>query len=99
MGRYEKDRVAVLIALTALSGSSYFEEESYFPFAAIMDRTGLDRRAVRNACRVLRRRGLTDFRNGLWTEDGEPAGSGYRITKAGRDALGPKVLEAVRDDA
>jgi hypothetical protein len=38
-------------------------------------------------CRDLRNRGLATFERGLFTEDGEPAGAGYTITKAGREYL------------
>lgn len=61
-----------------------FHGEGYgFGFASIMQETGLDRRLVRLACRSLKRKGMTEFYRGLWTEDGEPAGSGYGATKAG----------------
>lgn len=54
-------------------------------FAAIMAETKLDRRDVRLACRHLTRKGLAQFGRGLWTEDGEPRGSGYAATRAGAD--------------
>ncbi len=95
----ERDRLAVLIALTTAQGESIFGEECYFPFASIMSRTGLDRASVRNACRVLKRRGYTDFKAGLWTEEGDLAGAGYRITDAGKAALGPNVMAAIKDAA
>lgn len=41
---------------------------------------------IRAALRSLRERGLVKFCRGLWTEDGEPAGSGYALTDAGRAA-------------
>lgn len=56
----------------------------YYPFAPIIEHTQLDRQTVRRACRSLRRKGLTDFCFGLWTEDGETAGSGYGATEDGR---------------
>ena len=52
-------------------------------FAWLMDETGLDRKAVRRACRSLRRKGLAQFAIGLWNEDGEPRGSGYAATEVG----------------
>ncbi len=42
---------------------------------------------ARAICRSLRDRGYARFERGLWNEDGEPAGAGYRITKKGRDYL------------
>lgn len=46
-----------------------------------------DVRKVRRIVRHLARRGLTEYKSGLWNDDGEMAGSGYRITKAGERAL------------
>ena len=54
----------------------------FFSFSRIMDATGLDRKSVRKACRSLKRKGLAKFGSGLWTEDGEPAGSGYAAARA-----------------
>jgi hypothetical protein len=54
-------------------------------FAAICDETTLDRKAVRRACRSLTRKGLAQFSTGLWSEDGEPRGSGYAATRQGAE--------------
>jgi len=83
----QSDRKAVLKALHEAAEDSYWGDEAYFPFASIMKRTKLDRATVRRQCRVLRRQGNAEYRNGLWTEDGEVAGSGYRLTDAGRALL------------
>lgn len=63
---------------------SYSEEFGYSPFRPIMIYTSLPRATVRRACRALTRKGLAEFGKGLWTDDGEMAGSGYRATKKGR---------------
>lgn len=60
---------------------------NYLTFATIAGRTKLDRQEVRRIARHLARKGLTEYGRGLWTEDGEPFGSGYRITEAGAAAL------------
>ena len=60
------------------------EEESYWCFAAIAECVRLDRKAIRRACHSLKRKGLTKFGQGLWDEEG-PRGSGYAVTKAGRE--------------
>ena len=52
--------------------------EGYQCFASLMVGTKLDRRTVRRCCRSLARKGLAEFGKGLWSEDGEPRGSGYR---------------------
>ena len=56
-------------------------------FKTIKFHTGFDVKIVRRTCRSLKRKGLAEFHNGLWTEDGEPAGSGYCASPAGRAAL------------
>ena len=53
-------------------------DEHYIYFAGIQRRTGLSRDFVRAACRSLAAKG---------TDDGDPAGSGYAVTDAGRAAL------------
>jgi len=59
----------------------------YFNFRSLTGPTKLNRREVRLACRSLKRKGLAEFGRGLWSEDGEPAGSGYRASKAGADLI------------
>lgn len=49
----------------------------FLNFDRLSSETGFDRKAVRRACRFLARKGLAVYGKGLWTEDGEPAGSGY----------------------
>lgn len=55
----------------------------YLGFKGIGRRTRLSRKLIRRACRSLRRKGLAEYGRGLWTEDGEVAGSGYAATRAG----------------
>jgi len=82
MTKMLKSHQAVLKALA--------EDEGYFfNFANLSFNAKMERKEVRRIVRHLARRGLTEFGKGLWTEDGEPAGSGYRITAAGIEALGP----------
>jgi len=68
----------VLKALNDSSGDFCFQS-----FATLMKETGLDRKVVRRACRFLARRGYAEFARGLWTDEGEVAGSGYAATKEG----------------
>ncbi|MBR9766471.1 MAG: hypothetical protein GYB53_23880 [Rhodobacteraceae bacterium] len=42
---------------------------------------------ARAICRSLTDRGYARYERGLWNEDGETAGAGYRITEAGREYL------------
>lgn len=55
----------------------------YLSFRAIMFETGLSRSDVRRSVRALARKGMAKFSNGLFTEDGEMAGSGYCATEIG----------------
>ena len=59
------------------------EDFGFMSFASITAVCGLDRRLVRRACRSLARKGLAKYARGLWTENGEPAGAGYAITREG----------------
>lgn len=53
-------------------------EERYRTFSSIERRTGLERNVIRAICRRLVDQGRAEFHAGLWDDDGEPAGAGYR---------------------
>jgi hypothetical protein len=61
------------------------EDAGFCAFAYLGEETKLERKDVRRACRSLRRKGLTEFGAGLWSEDGEMRGAGYAATRAGRE--------------
>lgn len=63
------------------------EDFAFLSFRTLSSRTGIDRRQVRLDVRRMARKGWTQYGRGLWTDDGEMAGSGYAITDAGRAAL------------
>ena len=69
------------------------EDFGGYCFAPIVDHTKLDRAKVRRACRGLKRKGLAEFHRGMWTEDGEPYGSGYSATKEGRGKADATLVE------
>ena len=69
----------VLDALDHLTRDDY-----YIGFKFLSVNTGLDVAEVRRLVRALARKGLAAYGRGLWSEDGGPAGSGYRCTKLGR---------------
>jgi hypothetical protein len=56
----------------------------YLSFKGIRAKTRLGIKEIRRACRSLTRKGLAEYGRGLWTEDGEPAGSGYAASRAAR---------------
>lgn len=62
-------------------------------FAEIQKRSRLRTDLVRRTVRAMARKGVTHFVRGCWTEDGDPAGSGYGLTREGR-ALMQDALEA-----
>lgn len=55
----------------------------------------IDREFARGYLRSMRARGLAAYERGLFDDDGMPAGSGYRITEAGRARLAE--LEGAND--
>jgi hypothetical protein len=82
--RLRLEQVDVLLALEELTRP---DGEMCVPFAPLMTYARADRKTVRRICRYLARRGLAEYHRALWTEDGEPAGAGYCITKAGIEKL------------
>lgn len=87
--RLTEARVRELRILAVLSEGT--EDFGYFGFDTLSRRTQFERRQVRLDVRRMARKGWTQFGKGLWTEDGEPAGSGYCITDLGRAALAQPV--------
>ena len=73
-------------ALIALA-EAYSEFAGYCGFAYIAANSGLPREKVRRTVRSLARKGL-------WTEDGEPAGSGYKCSDAGLDFYWNEIVPA-----
>lgn len=71
-------------------------EEYALPFRCLVTHE-IDLETVRASCRRLRENGHVRFMRGLWTEDGEPAGSGYTITREGRKYLNTLHAEALTD--
>lgn len=69
-------------------GYNEYEDFIYSGFQSLARRTRLARKEVRRAARSLKRKGLAQFQSGLWTEDGELAGSGYACTSAGYEMIG-----------
>lgn len=59
------------------------KDENCRSFSDIAGYAEISVKEVRLACRSLRKKGLVEFYNGLLTSDGEVAGSGYCINKAG----------------
>lgn len=82
MNLSDNDR-AVLEAL------AYRGPDRFSNFTTIASDSEVDRKAIRRIVRRLARGGLTQYARGLTNEDGEMAGAGYAITRAGYAALGP----------
>lgn len=74
--------------LWALNEISRPGGELCVPFKYIASTLGRsDVPEVRRVTRQLARKGLAEYYRGLFTDDGDMAGSGYCITEAGRAAL------------
>lgn len=58
-------------------------------FKALSKHTNLDTKTLTTVCRKLRALELVEFYRGLFTEDGEVAGSGYCISPKGAAFLSP----------
>lgn len=79
----------VLECLVERYDASGWGETGFFNFQSLMQKTGLDKNTVRKCCRSLKRKKLADYSNGLWYEDGGPAGSGYCATLEGAAYMNP----------
>lgn len=82
-------------ALQALAGCG--EDFAYLGFAHLAQKSGLERHQVRRTARALARKGLAAFGRGLWTDEGEMAGSGYCATAAGRDLVAAEQARTLAD--
>jgi Mn-dependent DtxR family transcriptional regulator len=87
MAKLTEEHQRVLLALADFSR----EQELYLPFRRIVSESEVEPHRIRRIVRHLARKGLAQYERGLWTDDGEPAGSGYCITHQGRT-----VAEAMR---
>ena len=72
----------------------YCSDFGFISFAQIAAESGLDPKIVRRTVRSLKRKGFAEFSNGLWSEDGEPRGSGYRATDAALAIIKPEEIDA-----
>ena len=81
---HQKTRVSKreAMALQALA-DEYCRDFGYLTFRSISALSGLEQAHVRRTVRALARKGLAEYAKGLWTEDGQLAGAGYRCTTAG----------------
>lgn len=60
---------------------------SVISFATVSRRTGLHISKVRRAVRGIARKGLVEFFKCSWTDEGEPHGAGYGLTKFGAETI------------
>ena len=60
---------------------------SYLSFRSIAKRSRLPLACIRRTVRCLARKGFAEYGRGLFTEDGDLAGSGYCITQAALRSL------------
>lgn len=69
------------------------EDYLYYPYASITDGIDVDRKELTKAMRRLRKLELAQFARGLMTEEGQVAGSGFRITDSGEELLDQLIQE------
>lgn len=69
-------------ALLAMAATNASEELAVY-FRTIVATGLIPASEVRRSVRSLARKGIAEYRRALWTEDGEPAGSGYGFTPLG----------------
>ncbi|HWW12392.1 MAG TPA: hypothetical protein VN018_07740 [Brevundimonas sp.] len=81
LSRIEVDILKALVAVGPDSGLCF---RHIIAHGALTD----PRPVVEAAVRLLAARGFVVFRRGMWTDDGEPYGSGYSINVEGMLALG-----------
>lgn len=65
------------------------DEWSAYYFRGIVAATKMELKEVRRACRSLAKKGLAQYERGLFNQDGEAAGSGYRATEEGAALITP----------
>jgi len=80
MSAREHDVLVILGDLTDEDFCTYFRVLVSFS-------NGLDKTQVKRSVRSLTRKGLAEYQRGLMDDDGTVAGSGYRISRAGRALL------------
>ena len=68
-------------------------------FKGIAKRCDVEPHLIRRVVRSLARKGLAQYERSLWSDDGMPAGAGYRCTQAGFDWLTEHYAGAPSRDA
>lgn len=73
------------LALEAWAGTE--SDFGCLSFRAVAQRSSVEPHNVRRVVRSLARKGVTEFHRGLWSDEGDPRGSGYGLTDLGRSML------------
>lgn len=68
------------------------DEWAAYAFASLSRITKLTIPEVGRACRSLRKKGLAEYERTLVTDEGVPAGAGYRATEEGAALLHPCIV-------
>lgn len=84
--------------LETLSGNFSHDFDWWvYSFKGLARETGKPLDDAKAACRSLRQKGLARYVNGLVTEDGELAGSGYTATKEGKTLCENRFVGTLAD--
>lgn len=78
-----KERLEVAVLRELASAKTFGRFDTYSTLSRVTSPRLITRDIAGALLRDLTNRGLARFQSGLWTEDGEPAGSGYGITPKG----------------
>lgn len=82
------------LLITMLQISTAFSPlEACFHLKPLARRVGVTRDMARALCRKLTDDGFCRYQNALWTDGGEPAGSGYGLTPEGVRRASAAALE------
>ena len=93
-----KRRNSIYVTVLKELTDNYNDDTDFFylNFNNLMPSLNITRTQAKRACRYLKRKGLAQFRIGLWTDDGEPAGAGYAATPLGAAVYA--VMQAFAED-
>lgn len=71
--------------------------EWFYPYSSLEEYTGVDRKETKIATKHLRELGLLEFQNGLMTDEGEVAGSGFGISSPIQELLAELLMRRKQD--
>lgn len=80
-------KLSTLEQQTLLAWEDVHADFGYLNFRGVAQRCTTPQHQIRRVVRALARKSMLQFGRGLFTDEGEVAGSGYGLTQAGRNYL------------